>query len=89
MAESKASASIDKGTSSGPSPIVINLGKQRSKKVKQLLRGEGNLFHEVQDAVDDLRSVGKIKGDAQLVFVKVEKKRRKNTLDNCCLGILR
>ena len=88
MAESKATANIDKNASSAtPSPIVIDLGKQRGKKVKKLLRGEGSLFYDVQDAVEDLRGVGKIKPDAQLVFVKVEKKRKRNSLDNC-FGIL-
>jgi hypothetical protein len=57
--------------------VVINLGKQRRKSVKRLVRGKGKLLGEVLDAVDELRQAGTISADAPPVVVVVERKRAK------------
>ena len=36
-------------------PIVIDLGKTRRKRIKQLKRGRGRLMDEIRQAVNDVR----------------------------------
>ena len=72
-----------------PAPLMIDLGKHKRKQVKRLLRGEGRLYEKVQDAVDELREVGKMRADAQLVYVSVKNKRRRKNISKCGLGLLR
>ena len=37
-------------------PIVLDLGKVKDKRVKQLKRGRGKLLAEVHEAIDQVRS---------------------------------
>jgi hypothetical protein len=41
-------------------PIVINLGKQKRKRIKQLMKGKGRLWDDVEDVVAE---VGELLGD--------------------------
>jgi hypothetical protein len=65
-------------TSTGdPTPIVLDLGKQRRKRVKELRRGEGKLMAEIIDALEELKLAGTLAASAQPVVIVVQQKRRK------------
>jgi hypothetical protein len=57
-------------------PIVLDLGKQRRRRIKELRRGEGKLMDEVNASIEELRTAGALKPDAQTVVVVVRQKRR-------------
>jgi len=61
-------------------PIVLDLGKQRKKRVKELRRGEGRLMNEVNASIEELRTAGALAADVQAVVVVVREKRRKTRL---------
>ena len=64
------------------SPIVIDLGKVRRKRIEQLERGEGPLVDEVQQAVDKLRAGlgaeldGKVLVPVVLLYRRKPRRRR-------------
>jgi len=61
-------------------PIIVDLGKIGSSKVKELKRGEGVFLDEVLPAVDQVRtSLGHAATDPKLPFVVVifERKGKK------------
>jgi len=60
-----------------PPPLVLDLGKQRRKRVRQLRRGEGKLMDEVNASLEELRTAGALAAEAQAVVVIVREKRRK------------
>jgi hypothetical protein len=57
-------------------PIVIDLGKRSRKKVRRLRRGKGPLLREAGEVIADLQESGRIDGDAQVVVLVVQKKRK-------------
>lgn len=60
-----------------PLPVVIDLGKQRRKRIKDLAKGKpGKLLDEVQETINGLRSEGVIHANAQTVIVVVKERRR-------------
>jgi hypothetical protein len=63
-------------TAAGRPPVIVDLGKQRRKRIKQLRRGEGKLVAEVTGAVEELRASGTIAADAQAVVFVVRERRR-------------
>ena len=70
-----------KGTASalektGAAPIVVDLGRQKSKAVKRLRKGEGRLIDDVNNTIDELKSAGTISATAQTVIVVVREKNR-------------
>ena len=65
-------------------PIIINLGKQKPKRIKNLLKGRGKLWFEVQDVIDE---VGELLSDelegktvVPLVLVYGKKPKKKKSL---------
>jgi len=38
-------------------PVIIDLGKQRSKSIKELKNGEGELWDEVLDVADEVKEM--------------------------------
>jgi len=58
-------------------PVVLDLGKQRRKKIKQLRRGEGRLLDDINGAIEELRTVGTIGALSQPVVIVVREKARK------------
>jgi hypothetical protein len=61
------------------SPVVIDLGKQPRKRIKELRKGKpGKLFHDVEEAIESLRAQNAIATDAQTVIVVVSEKQKKN-----------
>ena len=62
-------------TKSTPSPIIVDLGKKRRKDVKRLRKGEGKLFDEVNNTIQELKTAGTISGHAEPVILVVRQKR--------------
>jgi hypothetical protein len=60
-----------------PPPVVLDLGKQRRKRIKELRRGAGKLIDEVNASLEELRTAGALSADAQAVVIVVREKRRK------------
>ena len=61
--------------SRGGRTVYIDLGKKKSKRVKQLRKGKGPLVKLVDETVAALRAEGQIQADDQVVVV-VERKSR-------------
>jgi hypothetical protein len=75
MATANSASSVNQAK---PTPIVIDLGKQRRKAVKQLRRGAGALMEEIDAAMDKLRASGAVAAGAQPVVVVVRQKKRRS-----------
>ena len=60
-----------------PSAIVLDLGKQRRKRIKQLRQGAGKLMDEINASIEELRIAGTIGPTSQAVVVVVREKRRR------------
>jgi hypothetical protein len=59
-------------------PIVIDLGKHRRKRIKDLRKGTGRLAEEVNGCLAELRMAGTVSPNAQTVVVVVRQRRRRN-----------
>ena len=64
--------------SESKSPVVIDLGKHRRKRVKDLRKGTGRLAEEVNSCLAELRLAGTVSPTAQTVVVIVRERRRRN-----------
>lgn len=65
-------------------PVIIDLGKQRSKFIKELKKGEGKLWDEVLDVAEEVKEM--LGADAEgKVFVPIimlyQEKSRRRRLD--------
>jgi hypothetical protein len=58
-------------------PVIIDLGKQRRKRIKDLRRGTGRLADEINGCVEELKAAGTLSSSAQTVVVVVREKRRR------------
>ena len=63
----------------GRSPIIVDLGKQRRKRIKDLRKGTGRLMDEVNTCLDELRTSGTVAANAQPVVIIVREKRRRRS----------
>jgi hypothetical protein len=67
-------------------PIIVDLGKQRSKRIKQLKRGRGKLWNEVVDVIEEVSAQlgdevdGKTIVPVVMVYRKKNKRRSMNPL---------
>jgi len=67
-------------------PVVIDMGKQRRKKLKDLKRGRGALMLEVGEALNEVRDrlgeevLGKQLVPVVLIYQKQSKKKRRGGL---------
>lgn len=68
-------------------PIIIDLGKHRRKRVKDLRRGTGRLADEVNDCILELQAAGTISPSAQTVVVVVREKRKSKSLKGLLPGL--
>ena len=63
-------------------PVIIDLGKQRSRKLKDLKQGEGKLWDEVLDVVDEVKEMlgaeadGKVLVPIVLLYQEASGRRR-------------
>jgi hypothetical protein len=80
-----ASVNQDKADASKPEtsrgrrqgPIIVDLGKQKRKKIRRLRKGKGPLFAKVMDTHDELRSQGVYDDSAGPMIVLVKEKKQK------------
>lgn len=68
------------GEDTNPAPVIVDLGRQKAKAVKQLRNGKGKLIDDVFETINQLRSAGTISASAQPVIVVVREKREDNSL---------
>jgi hypothetical protein len=67
-------------------PVIVDLGKAKRKKIKQLKRGDGPLMEEVLDVLDEVANhlgeelEGKTLVPVVMIYEKKGKKKRKITL---------
>ena len=73
-------ATATSGQSSTSAPLIVDLGRHKSKSVKRLRNGKGKLIGEVMSAIEDLRTAGSISASAQPVIVVVREKRSRKGL---------
>lgn len=59
-------------------PIIVDLGKQRRKKVKGLRSGTGRLADALNGCLEELRTAGTLAANSQTVVVIVRQRRRRN-----------
>jgi hypothetical protein len=55
-------------------PVIVDLGKQKKKKVKALRQGTGELMDEVRAAIGEIQRAGRISSQAQPVIIVVTEK---------------
>ncbi|MDQ5910760.1 MAG: hypothetical protein QG599_2857 [Pseudomonadota bacterium] len=57
--------------------LILDLGKQKKKKIKKMRKGQGALMGEVQEALTNLRTNGALEANARPVVVIVREKPKK------------
>lgn len=65
-------------------PIIVDLGKQKSKKLKSLKNGEGPLWDEVLEVVDEIRDMLGEEADGKMLLPIVmlyEKKSKRKRIE--------
>jgi len=73
-------------------PVIIDLGKQRSRALKDLKKGEGKLWDEVLDVADEVKEMLGEEAEGK-VFIPIillyqEKSGRRLDLDKIILPLL-
>lgn len=61
-------------------PIIVDIGAQRRKRIKQLRQGRGKLMDEVNSLLHDLRTDGSISAMAQPVVIVVRERQRSRSM---------
>lgn len=64
-------------TETASNHIIIDLGKQRARRVKRLRKGRGKLMDDVNVAIAELQESEAIPAGAQVVVVVVQRKARR------------
>jgi hypothetical protein len=59
-----------------PEPVIIDLGRQKSKRVKDLRKGRGRLVDDITETMRELAAQGVVKDGAQPVIVLVREKEK-------------
>lgn len=59
-------------------PMIVDLGKHRKKRIKDLRKGGGKLMEDIHDALAELRAADAISGEVQPVVVIVREKADAN-----------
>ena len=65
----------DQGTVE-PAPVILKLGRQSSKRVKQLRRGRGRLMERVLNSFQQMQRAGLIAAGAAPVIVVVKQENK-------------
>jgi hypothetical protein len=61
-------------------PILLNLGKQKRKRIKKLMKGKGKLWGEVQDVIDEVSYLldDELEGKTIVPLILVYRRKPKN-----------
>ncbi len=73
-------------------PIIVDLGKQKSKKVKDLKKGKGELWDEVMDVVDEAKEMLGDDADGKVlipVIILYEKKPKRTRLEKMMFPLVK
>lgn len=65
-------------------PIIIDLGKQKSKKLKALKKGEGKLWDEVFDVMEEVKEMLGEEADGKMmvpIIMIYEKKSKRSQVE--------
>lgn len=65
-------------------PIIIDLGKQKAKKLKALKKGEGKLWDEVFDVMEEVKDMLGDEADGKLlvpIIMIYEKKAKRSQVE--------
>jgi hypothetical protein len=65
------------GATAKGDPVIIDLGKQKRKKIRQLRKGRGPLFAKVSDTQSGLKAKGVTDENSGPTIVLVKEKKRK------------
>jgi len=57
--------------------LILDLGKQKKKKIKKMRKGQGVLMGKVQDTLTSLRANGALDVNARPVIIVVREKSKK------------
>lgn len=57
--------------------IVVDLGKQKRRRIKQLRRGKGRLMRAVDDLIEQIENSDETKGEILPIVVVVRERRKK------------
>lgn len=61
----------------GPEPVILDLGKQKKGRVKDLRKGRGRLMSDIAIALEELKDQDIVKDGAQPVIIIVREKSKK------------
>lgn len=67
---------------SANAPVIVDLGVKSRKKIKKLKKGQGPLFVDLLEAVEELKADGIVAPGAQIVIAVVKQKPEVPTLWN-------
>ena len=65
-------------------PVIIDLGKQKRKKLKALKKGEGALWDEIFEVMDEVKDMLGEEADGKLmvpIVMLYEKKSKRNQIE--------
>lgn len=71
---------IDSGDTVERQAIVVDLGKQKRRRIKQLRRGKGRLTRAVFELIDQIKNGEESKTDILPVVVVVRERRKRQKL---------
>lgn len=57
--------------------LILDLGKQKKRRIKKMRKGQGVLMGEVQDALSNLRANGALDANARPAIIIVREKSKK------------
>jgi hypothetical protein len=73
-------------------PVIIDLGKQRPRSLRELKKGEGKLWDEVLDVAEEVKDMLGIDAESKvlipIVMLYQEKSRRRLDLDRILFPLL-
>jgi hypothetical protein len=64
----------------GNAPIIVDIGTQRRKRIKQLRQGRGRLMDEVNALLHDLKNDGSLSSSVQPIVIVVRERPRMRSL---------
>ena len=73
-------------------PIIVDMGKQKAKKVKDLKKGKGKLWDDVLGVVDEAKEMLGAEADGKVlipVVILYEKKPKRSRIDKLMFPLMK
>ena len=86
MEETVETMAVESSTTEMTQPVIVDLGKQKAGKLKALKKGEGELWEEVLDVVEEVKEMlgaeaeGKVLVPVVLLYQEKPKRQRQQRL---------